>query len=160
MSELLSVVIDLNAEKLSRLDFAKFFYSLMKFLNCFRLQAATNQFRIYASFPHNCYLLYPIEGSPVSALPISQVWKGSQQIDQPIQSCVVNANVSCLDLTTNRFPVISLFNKCCLRAWLPFWATKPLQHRWKKLRRADTVQLTLTKPFSKHSVLVKSGSSK
>ena len=81
MSELLSVVIDLNAEKLSRLDFAKFFTSLMKFLNCFRLQAATNQFRIYAPFPHNSYLLYPIEGSSVSALYTSKVGQGSLQID-------------------------------------------------------------------------------
>jgi hypothetical protein len=61
MSELLNVVLDCNADKLSRLDFDKLFTALIKFLNCFRMQAATNQCRVYVAFPHNSYLLYPID---------------------------------------------------------------------------------------------------
>jgi hypothetical protein len=37
MSELLSVVLDFDADKLGRLDFSKFFGSIIKFLNCFRM---------------------------------------------------------------------------------------------------------------------------
>lgn len=42
MSELLNLVIDFDGDKLSSLDFSKFFSSIMKFLNCYRLQQATN----------------------------------------------------------------------------------------------------------------------
>ena len=66
MSELLNVVIDFDADRLSSLDFSKFFASIMKFLNCFRLQQATNQFRIYIAFAHNSYLLYPLSTNAVS----------------------------------------------------------------------------------------------
>lgn len=61
MRELLSVVLDLDAEKLSHLDFSKFLGAVIKFLTCFQLQAATNEIRVYVALPNNSYLLYPLE---------------------------------------------------------------------------------------------------
>jgi len=71
MSELLSVVLDFDADKLGRLDFSKFFGSIIKFLNCFRMQAASNQFRIYVAFAHNSYLLYPLDSPQVRRRPLT-----------------------------------------------------------------------------------------
>jgi hypothetical protein len=63
MSELLNVVLDFNSDKISKLDFDKLFSSLLRFLNCFRMQSATNQFRIYVSFPNNSLLVFPLEST-------------------------------------------------------------------------------------------------
>ena len=61
MNELLSVVVDLNAEVLASLDMEVFVGSLLKFLNCFRMQSGLNQSRIYVAFASNSYLIYPLE---------------------------------------------------------------------------------------------------
>ena len=154
MSELLNVVLDLDADKLSRLDFARFFGSLVKFLNCFRMQAATNQFRIYAAFPHNSYLLYPIEGSPVSISPNSHC-QGSAPIDQPIHSCVAGASVSFF-LNNDSRRLSRLFKLCwpgCLRCW----ATKTSPRRWTSPKKAATAQPSWTEQFSKHSASARFG---
>ena len=61
MNELLNVVLDFNADIISRLDLETFIGSILKFLNCYRMQSGLNQFRIYVAFAHNSYLLFPIE---------------------------------------------------------------------------------------------------
>ena len=40
MNELLSVIIDFNAEVLAKMDMETFFNSIFKFLNLFRMQSA------------------------------------------------------------------------------------------------------------------------
>ena len=42
MNELLSVVLDFNADKLARLDPEVLIGSLLKFLNCYRMQYGLN----------------------------------------------------------------------------------------------------------------------
>jgi len=42
MNELLSVVLDFNADVLANLDLEVFINSLLKFLNCFRMQSGLN----------------------------------------------------------------------------------------------------------------------
>lgn len=42
MNELLSVVVDFNTEALGSLDLETFVGSLLKFLNCFRMQGGLN----------------------------------------------------------------------------------------------------------------------
>ena len=63
MHELLNVVIDFNAEMVARLDLKTLLGSIIRFLNCFRMQSGLNNFRIYIAFSHNSYLLFPIESS-------------------------------------------------------------------------------------------------
>ena len=62
MNELLSVVLDFNADVIATLDLEIFIGSVLKFLNCFRMQSGLNQSRIYLSFASNSYLIYPLEG--------------------------------------------------------------------------------------------------
>ena len=62
MNELLSVVLDFNADVVATLDLELFTTSLLKFLNCFRMQSGLNQSRIYLAFASNSYLIYPLEG--------------------------------------------------------------------------------------------------
>jgi len=62
MNELLSVVLDFNADVIANLDLEVFIGSLLKFLNCFRMQSGLNQSRIYIAFASNSYLVYPLEG--------------------------------------------------------------------------------------------------
>ena len=59
-TELLSVIIDFNADVLSKLNAKVFMGSILKFLNLFRLQSAQAESRIYVAFPHNSYLLFPL----------------------------------------------------------------------------------------------------
>ena len=61
MNELLNVVLDFNSEVLGNLDLELFVGSVLKFLNCFRMQSGLNQSRIYLSFASNSYLIYPLE---------------------------------------------------------------------------------------------------
>ena len=61
MNELLSVVLDFNADKISQLDPEVLIGSLLKFLNCYRMQSGLNQYRIYVAFAHNSYLLFPFD---------------------------------------------------------------------------------------------------
>lgn len=61
MNELLSVVVDFNCEALGSLDLETFVGSLLKFLNCFRMQSGLNQSRIYLAFASNSFLVYPLE---------------------------------------------------------------------------------------------------
>lgn len=61
MNELLSVVLDFNAEVLATLDLEVFIGSVLKFLNCFRMQSGLNQTRIYLAFSSNSFLVYPLE---------------------------------------------------------------------------------------------------
>ena len=61
MNELLSVIIDFNAEVLAKMDMETFFNSIFKFLNLFRMQSAQAFSRLYIAFPHNSYLLFPLE---------------------------------------------------------------------------------------------------
>ena len=61
MNELLNVVLDFNAGKIARLDPEVLISSLLKFLNCYRMQSGLNQYRIYVAFAHNSYLLFPID---------------------------------------------------------------------------------------------------
>ena len=63
MNELLNVVLDFNADMIARLNLETLIGSILKFLNCFRMQSGLNQFRIYVAFVHNSYLLFPIESS-------------------------------------------------------------------------------------------------
>ena len=63
MNELLSVVLDFNADVIdTHLDLQVFISSILKFLNCFRMQSGLNQSRIYLAFASNSYLVYPLEG--------------------------------------------------------------------------------------------------
>lgn len=62
MNELLSVVLDFNAEVMANLDLEVFIGSILKFLNCFRMQSGLSQSRIYLAFASNSYLIYPLEG--------------------------------------------------------------------------------------------------
>ena len=62
MNELLSVVLDFNADVMSNLDLEVFIGSVLKFLNCFRMQSGLNRSRIYIAFASNSYLIYPLEG--------------------------------------------------------------------------------------------------
>ena len=62
MNELLSVVLDFNVDVIATLDLEVFIGSVLKFLNCFRMQSGLNQSRIYLSFASNSYLVYPLEG--------------------------------------------------------------------------------------------------
>ena len=62
MNELLNVVLDFNADVISNLDLDVFIGSVLKFLNCFRMQSGLNQSRIYLAFASNSYLIYPLEG--------------------------------------------------------------------------------------------------
>ena len=59
-NELLSVIIDFDADILSKLNIKVFMNSIHKFLNLFRLQSAQAESRIYIAFPHNSYLLFPL----------------------------------------------------------------------------------------------------
>ena len=61
MNELLNVVLDFNAEVIGHLDLEVFIGSVLKFLNCFRMQSGLNQSRIYIAFSSNSYLIYPLE---------------------------------------------------------------------------------------------------
>lgn len=65
MNELLSVVLDFNADVIStqQIDLEILIGSVLKFLNCFRMQSGLNQSRIYLAFTSNSYLIYPLEGS-------------------------------------------------------------------------------------------------
>ena len=62
MNELLNIVIDLNVDCLKELDLATFFGSVLRFLNCFRMQSGMNQSRIYLAFASNSFMIYPLEG--------------------------------------------------------------------------------------------------
>ena len=63
MNELLSVVLDFNVDVIgTHLDLQVFISSILKFLNCFRMQSGLNQSRIYLAFASNSYLVYPLEG--------------------------------------------------------------------------------------------------
>lgn len=62
MNELLSVVLDFNVDVIATLDLEVLVASLLKFLNCFRMQSGLNQSRIYLAFASNSYLVYPLEG--------------------------------------------------------------------------------------------------
>ncbi len=66
MNELVSVVVDMNADVLLNLDLEVFVGSLLKFLNCFRMQSSLNQSRIYLAFASNSFLIYPLETSTTS----------------------------------------------------------------------------------------------
>ena len=61
MNEQLSVVLDFNAEMLARLDLEIFVGSVLKFLNCHRMQSGLNRSRIYLAFTTNSFLVYPLE---------------------------------------------------------------------------------------------------
>lgn len=61
MNELLSVVVDFNADVLATLDLEVFVGSVLKFLNCFRMQSGLNQTRIYLAFASNSFLVYPLD---------------------------------------------------------------------------------------------------
>ena len=63
MYELLNVVIDFNSDMVARLDLQTLLSSIMRFLNCYRMQSGLNNFRIYIAFNHYSYLLFPIESS-------------------------------------------------------------------------------------------------
>ena len=68
MHELLSVVLDFNVDVLSdgdqgQVDLEVFVSSILKFLNCFRMQSGLGSSRIYLAFASNSYLIYPLEGS-------------------------------------------------------------------------------------------------
>ena len=66
MNELVSVVVDMNADVLLNLNLEVFVGSLLKFLNCFRMQSGLNQSRIYLAFASNSFLIYPLETSTTS----------------------------------------------------------------------------------------------
>jgi len=71
MSEILYVVIDLNFDKLAQsntvgVDITPsplqiLFDSLIKFVNAFQLQSATNKYRIYAALFGQSQLIFPQE---------------------------------------------------------------------------------------------------
>lgn len=61
MNELLSVVLDFNAEVLATLELDVFIGSVLKYLNLFRMQSGLNQTRIYLAFASNSFLVYPLE---------------------------------------------------------------------------------------------------
>ena len=65
MNELLSVVLDINCDVLASLELDVFIGSLLKFLNCFRMQSGLNQSRIYLAFASNSFLVYPLESISV-----------------------------------------------------------------------------------------------
>ena len=63
MHELLNVVIDFNSEMVARIDLQTLLGSIMRFLNCYRMQSGLNNFRIYVAFNHYSYLLFPMESA-------------------------------------------------------------------------------------------------
>ncbi|CDW73831.1 general transcription factor iih [Stylonychia lemnae] len=61
MNDLLNLIIDFNMEFMEKhLNFSKFIQDVSMFLGCYQLQSSLNNFRIYISFPHDSYLLFPI----------------------------------------------------------------------------------------------------
>jgi hypothetical protein len=70
MSEILYIIIDLNFEKLAQSNTVGqescspmqiIFDSLIKFVNAFQLQSATNKYRIYAAVFGKSELIFPQE---------------------------------------------------------------------------------------------------
>ena len=61
MNELLSVVLDFNCDVMGNLDLEVLIGSVLKFLNCWRMQSGLNESRIYLAFASNSYLIYPLE---------------------------------------------------------------------------------------------------
>ena len=93
MNELLSVVIDFNTEVLDRIDLEVFVSSVLKFLNCFRMQSGLNQTRIYVAFASNSFLLYPLEGLSVSrsspAVDLQDMAKMQSMSFEDVKTCLL-----------------------------------------------------------------------
>ena len=92
MNELLSVVLDFNAEVLAQLDLEVFIGSVLKFLNCFRMQSGLNQTRIYLAFTSRSFLLYPLEnltGGRTGPAELQDMSKMQSMVFDEVKSCLL-----------------------------------------------------------------------
>ena len=60
MNDLLNVILDFSVETLVNTNPIKLLQDLGLFLNAYQLQSSKNVFKVYAAFPGNAYLMYPI----------------------------------------------------------------------------------------------------
>jgi hypothetical protein len=61
MNDLLTVVLDLNLEILKSLNPVALLRDLSLFLNAYQLQSSKNSYRVYAAFPSEALLLFPLD---------------------------------------------------------------------------------------------------